>query len=176
MDQHKATALAASHASEILSAVLPPVILNAVALAQIQQAEEQAMDENTLGKRLLVTAGWLLVHFGAAVVLLFVLVKVVPHFEKVFADFSLELPVFTEVLIGLSRFTCAFWWLIVPAGLLDAGVLLGLRSLPRGARRLSTMWATVVLLGVILLLGAAILAVGLPLAGLTHALASSSAP
>jgi hypothetical protein len=32
------------------------------------------------------------------------------------------------------------------------------------------------LLGVILLLGAAILAVGLPLAGLTHALASSSAP
>jgi type II secretory pathway component PulF len=134
------------------------------------------MDENTLGKKLLGTAGWLLAHVGAAVVLLSVLVKVVPHFERVFADFSLQLPVITQVLIVLSRWTCAFWWLIAPAGLIDAGVLFGLRSLPRGARWLSTLWAAVVLLGVILVLGAAIVAVGLPLAGLTHALASSSAP
>ena len=44
------------------------------------------MDDNSMGKRLLGTAGWLLAHFGAAVVLLVVRVRVVPNCVRVLAD------------------------------------------------------------------------------------------
>jgi type II secretory pathway component PulF len=120
------------------------------------------MDNDSLGKKVLGTAGWLLAHFGAAVVLLVVLVRVVPNFVKVFAEFSAKLPAFTQLVVGFSNWTCRYWWLIVPVGVIDAGVLFGLRCLPSGARWLSTVWGALVLLGVILLLGAVLLAVGVP--------------
>ena len=66
------------------------------------------MDKDSLSKKLLGTAGWLLAHFVAGVVLLFVLVRVVPSFERIFADFAIQLPVITKVLIRLSWWTCAY--------------------------------------------------------------------
>ena len=85
------------------------------------------MDNNSMGKRVLGTAGWLLAHFVAAVVLLEVLVRGVPIFMRVLADFSMKLPVITQLVIEFSYWTAMYWYLIVPAGIIDAGVLFGLR-------------------------------------------------
>lgn len=49
----------------------------------------------------------------AAVVTGILLVKVVPQFESVFAGFGAELPAFTVMVIGLSTFMQAWWWLLL---------------------------------------------------------------
>ncbi len=41
------------------------------------------------------------------------LVFVVPQFEEVFKSFGAELPAFTQMIVGLSRFMVAWWWLIL---------------------------------------------------------------
>jgi type IV pilus assembly protein PilC len=46
----------------------------------------------------------------AAVVTGILLVKVVPQFESVFAGFGAELPAFTVMVIGLSKFMQDWWW------------------------------------------------------------------
>src|SRR6478672_4809130 len=41
------------------------------------------------------------------------LVFVVPQFEEVFKNFGAELPAFTQMVIGLSRFMVGWWWAIL---------------------------------------------------------------
>ena len=41
------------------------------------------------------------------------LVFVVPQFEDVFKGFGAELPAFTQMIVNLSRFMVAWWWLMV---------------------------------------------------------------
>lgn len=41
------------------------------------------------------------------------LVFVVPQFEEVFKGFGADLPAFTQMVVGLSRFMVAWWWAIV---------------------------------------------------------------
>ena len=41
------------------------------------------------------------------------LVFVVPQFEEVFRSFGADLPAFTQMIVGLSRFMVAWWWAIV---------------------------------------------------------------
>jgi type IV pilus assembly protein PilC len=41
------------------------------------------------------------------------LVFVVPQFEEVFAGFGAELPAFTQIIVGMSRFMVKWWWLIL---------------------------------------------------------------
>lgn len=41
------------------------------------------------------------------------LVFVVPQFEDVFKGFGAELPAFTQMIVGLSRFMVAWWWAVV---------------------------------------------------------------
>ena len=120
------------------------------------------MNNDSLGKRLVGSAVWLLTHVAAVVVLLYVLVKVVPRYATFFAELSIKLPVMTQLTITFSRWACAYWWLIVPLGCVDAAILFGLCSLPAGARWLSHVWAVLVLLTVLLLAGVAFLAVSGP--------------
>ncbi|CAG4976569.1 Type II secretion system protein F [Lysobacter luteus] len=49
------------------------------------------------------------------------LIFVVPTFEDVFQGFGADLPAFTQMVIGLSDFMVAWWWLIA-LGLAGAGV------------------------------------------------------
>ena len=49
------------------------------------------------------------------------LVFVVPQFEQVFQGFGADLPAFTQVVVGLSRFMVGWWWAIV-LGLVGLGV------------------------------------------------------
>jgi len=55
------------------------------------------------------------------------LIKVVPQFEQVFQGFGAELPAFTQMVIGLSEFTQAYWFVIV----LAIGLAVGAFSLAR---------------------------------------------
>ncbi|WP_449280088.1 type II secretion system F family protein [Luteimonas changyuni] len=43
------------------------------------------------------------------------LVYVVPQFESVFAGFGTELPAFTQLIVGASRFMVQWWWIILLA-------------------------------------------------------------
>ncbi|MBK79680.1 MAG: type II secretion system protein F [Gammaproteobacteria bacterium] len=47
------------------------------------------------------------------------LIYVVPQFEQVFAGFGAELPAFTQMVIGLSEFVQA-WWFVILIGIIGA--------------------------------------------------------
>ena len=49
---------------------------------------------------------------AALLVSAILLVFVVPQFEEVFKGFGADLPAFTKLVIGISRFMVKFWWLI----------------------------------------------------------------
>ncbi|MCI4567720.1 type II secretion system F family protein [Lysobacter sp. CFH 32150] len=49
----------------------------------------------------------------ALIVSAILLVFVVPQFEEVFKNFGADLPAFTKLIIGFSRFMVAWWWVIL---------------------------------------------------------------
>ena len=49
----------------------------------------------------------------AIIVSTILLIFVIPQFESVFANFGAELPAFTQMLVGASRFMVANWWLVL---------------------------------------------------------------
>ena len=53
-------------------------------------------------------------------ILVFIMIKIVPAFQKIFEDFGTELPVVTKALINTSYFTYTYWYLIplIPTGLI----------------------------------------------------------
>ncbi len=57
----------------------------------------------------------------AIIVSAILLIFVVPQFEEVFAGFGAELPAFTQLIVGLSRFMVSYWWVILIAAV-GAGV------------------------------------------------------
>ncbi|MGD9126804.1 MAG: type II secretion system F family protein [Planctomycetia bacterium] len=52
-------------------------------------------------------------------ILIFIMLKIVPEFKKIFADFKETLPPITEALIATSNFVANYWYLIplIPIGL-----------------------------------------------------------
>jgi type IV pilus assembly protein PilC len=49
----------------------------------------------------------------ASGVVVFLMVKVVPSFKEVFSSFGKELPLPTQILIGLSDFLSVYWWTLI---------------------------------------------------------------
>lgn len=49
----------------------------------------------------------------AMIVSAILLIFVVPQFEDVFKSFGADLPAFTQLIVGASRFMVAWWWLIL---------------------------------------------------------------
>lgn len=51
-------------------------------------------------------------------ILTFIMLKIVPQFQKMFADFGTELPAMTQILIDISSWVQAYWWTIpaIPFG------------------------------------------------------------
>jgi type IV pilus assembly protein PilC len=45
-------------------------------------------------------------------ILIFIMIKIVPSFEKIFKDFRTELPEITKLLIKMSNFVVSFWYLL----------------------------------------------------------------
>ena len=60
------------------------------------------------------------------------LVFVVPQFEEVFSNFGAELPAFTQMIVNLSRFMVAWWWLIL--GVLFVGAIATLAFFKRSTK------------------------------------------
>src|SRR5262245_13106624 len=48
----------------------------------------------------------------AVLILTFIMIFIIPKFEKIFADFRLKLPWITEALIGASRWFVKYWYVI----------------------------------------------------------------
>ncbi len=51
----------------------------------------------------------------AVIVTAILLIKVVPQFESVFANFGAELPAFTQMVINLSELLQEWWWIVLAA-------------------------------------------------------------
>ncbi|MBL0165370.1 MAG: type II secretion system F family protein [Xanthomonadales bacterium] len=49
----------------------------------------------------------------AVLVSCILLIFVIPQFETVFKNFGADLPAFTQMLVSMSRFMVAYWWLIL---------------------------------------------------------------
>ena len=58
----------------------------------------------------------------AIIVSAILLIFVVPQFEETFKGFGADLPAFTQMIVNLSRFAVAWWWLILIVGV---GALVG---------------------------------------------------
>jgi type IV pilus assembly protein PilC len=58
----------------------------------------------------------------AIIVSAILLIFVVPQFENLFQGFGADLPAFTQLIVKISRFAVAWWWLI---GLVIAGLVIG---------------------------------------------------
>jgi len=69
----------------------------------------------------------------AGAILLFLLAYVVPQVTRIFSETGGKLPLVTRLLIGLSSFLAAYWWLFLLAG--AGGALGGLRLLRTTAGR-----------------------------------------
>jgi type IV pilus assembly protein PilC len=57
----------------------------------------------------------------AIIVTAILLIFVVPQFEQLFSNFGADLPAFTRVVVNLSEFMQAYWWLVF-GSLIGAGV------------------------------------------------------
>jgi type IV pilus assembly protein PilC len=49
----------------------------------------------------------------AVLVACILLIFVIPQFETVFKNFGADLPAFTQMLVNMSRFMVAYWWLVL---------------------------------------------------------------
>ncbi|MFH1264408.1 MAG: hypothetical protein ABIK89_01685 [Planctomycetota bacterium] len=137
-----------------------------------RSAREAPTNENSLARSLVWTAWTLLTHAIAACVLLGAPFYVVPKFLAIFEEFGAALPRMTILAIDLSHVAASYWYLLVVFGLgLAAAVLFGLSLLPAKAKWLGTLWASTVLLVVILFLGFVMVAILLPLEALITQLA-----
>ena len=70
------------------------------------------------------------------------LIFVVPQFEDVFKNFGAQLPAFTQVIVNLSRFMVAYWWLMA---LWAVGTVVGLIFLYKRSPKFAHFCARAVL-------------------------------
>ncbi len=59
----------------------------------------------------------------AAGVLIFIMLKIVPQFVKIFKDFGMQLPLMTVVLIAAAKWFAMYWFLFAPVILLAPALL-----------------------------------------------------
>ena len=65
----------------------------------------------------------------AVIVTAILLIFVVPQFEALFSGFGADLPAFTQMVVGLSRFMQEWWWAVL--GLLGGSIYAGLQAKKR---------------------------------------------
>ncbi|MGF6165480.1 type IV pilus assembly protein PilC [Pseudomonas sp. 2725] len=93
----------------------------------------------------------LVVVFVATIVTGILLVNVVPQFESVFKGFGAELPAFTVMVIGLSQFMQAWWWVVLVTLItMTFGVRHALRTSPALRDRMDTWLLKLPLVGTLM--------------------------
>ena len=131
--------------------------------------EKEAKPTRTLCPTVLLAA----FHGLLWIVLLEMMLKYVPSFVKIFADFDAELPVMTVWVIRSSRFSVCYWFLILPIIAVlcaaDLAVLYALYLHPK-AVVLRWLWLALMLLVPLGLMAWTVLAMYIPLVSLTQQL------
>ena len=120
------------------------------------------MSENTSKGSFAWMLGLLVLHAICGVAVLWLLLKFVPQYEKIFKDFNTHLPTATLLVIDLSRLFTRLWHVLVP-GLAMAGLASMLLLHRAGQPALMTAWGVLVLLAEMLLIGAILEATIVPL-------------
>jgi len=79
--------------------------------------------------------------------LIFFLTVVIPQFEKIFNDLGRELPIITQIIIGIGSFLVNYWWLLL--GGLSFGVvwLIKEKMTPNGRLRIDQFKLKIPLVG-----------------------------
>jgi type II secretory pathway component PulF len=105
-----------------------------VALRQVLDRDEGTEElTRALTEKLFYLVG--VVTFGLGV-WVFVLLKIVPAYERILQDFALRMPAVTQVLLTVSRFVAMYWFLLFPlAAILVVLLVAGLGGYVRAAPR-----------------------------------------
>ena len=104
----------------------------------------------------------LVLHAVCGLFILWLLLKLVPGYEKIFKDFNAKLPEMTIMVINLSAWFGRFWYLLVP-GLAAGDIAIMLSLNRRGRTGLMTTLGVLVWLAEILLAGLILQATMVPL-------------
>ncbi|MFW6022181.1 MAG: type II secretion system F family protein [Halanaerobiaceae bacterium] len=72
----------------------------------------------------------------AILVVTFLLVRIVPMFEEMFAGFGADLPLPTRMLLGISGFLTGYWWAVLLIIGLTAFAFISYKNTPRGKYKL----------------------------------------
>jgi type II secretory pathway component PulF len=120
------------------------------------------MTENTAVRSPVAMVVLLVLHAVCGVFILWLLLKLVPSYEKLFKDFGAKLPDMTIMTLGLSRLFVRFWYVFAP-GLAAGDIALMLSLNRRGRTRLMTALGVLVWLAEMLLVGLILQAMMVPL-------------
>ncbi len=86
----------------------------------LQRLAEFKEKSQTLKRKVIGAMVYPIVVITAAVgILIFIMVAIIPKFEKIFREFGLKLPALTQFLIDVSMWCATYWWSLplVPLGL-----------------------------------------------------------
>ena len=112
----------------------------------------------------------LALHVVCGGIILALLLRQVPQFEKVFKDFDMQVPEMSILVINLSRFFALYFFLLVPGiAMADIAVLVLLNR--SGQVGLMTVWGVLIWLAEMLLIALIVLAMMVPMNALTTRLA-----
>ena len=53
------------------------------------------------------------VFIAVILAIVVIMIFVIPKFKEMFADFDIDLPIYTQVLLNISDFFVGFWWLVL---------------------------------------------------------------
>ena len=122
------------------------------------------MNENTTKRSPARMTFLLVLHAVCGAAILWLLLKLVPHYEKIFKDFNAKLPDITLMVINVAKFFGWYWFLLVPGmASLAAGDIAIMFILNRlGRIRLMTVWGVLVWVAEMLLIGLILVAVMVP--------------
>lgn len=83
---------------------------------------------------------------GVAVVI-FLVLQVVPQFVGMFEDFGTQLPLPTRMLLGLSTFMQAYWWMLLLGAVIAIFLFSRYRKTPKGKERMDRLILKLPVLG-----------------------------
>ena len=123
------------------------------------------MSENICTRSPVRMAVFLALHAVCGAIILWLLFRLVPQYEKIFKDFNAKLPDMALIVIYLSKLLDVYWFVLVPG--LGAGDFAIMCVLNRtGHTRLMTAWGVVACLAEVLLIGLIVAAVSIPMGNL----------
>src|SRR5436305_7197992 len=113
-----------------------------------EEAEQEFKEKSqTLKRKVIGAMVYPAVVITAAIgILIFIMVAIIPKFEKIFREFGLKLPALTQFLIDVSMWCSKYWWSIplVPLGVWRLMKLIRLSRAGNYALDRMTLWIPII--------------------------------